>query len=42
MPMVMKNLVIVQHRNTLCYATIHGGGYRPWIQRFEQGNYVYL
>ncbi len=27
MPMAMENLAIVQHRNTLQYATIHGGGY---------------
>ncbi len=25
---VMKNLAIAQHRDTLRYATTHGGGYR--------------
>jgi hypothetical protein len=27
MPMVLENLSIAQHRDTLCYATIRGGGY---------------
>jgi hypothetical protein len=27
MPMFMENIAIAQHRNTLCYAIIHGGGY---------------
>jgi hypothetical protein len=35
MPMAMENLAIAQHMDTLHYATIHGGGYRPYIQRFE-------
>jgi hypothetical protein len=29
MPMALKNLSIVQHKDTLRYATIRGGGYRP-------------
>ncbi len=39
---VMKNLAIAQHWDTLCYATTHGGGYQSQIQKFEQGDYVYL
>ncbi len=42
MPIAMKNLAIVQHRDTLCYAIICGGGYLPQIKNFELGNYVYL
>jgi hypothetical protein len=42
LPMAMDNLVIAQHRDTLCCATIRGGGYWPQIQRFEQEDYVYL
>jgi hypothetical protein len=37
-----ENLAIVQHRDTLRYATIRGGGYRPSIRRFHVGDYVYL
>jgi hypothetical protein len=29
MPMAMENLAIAQHWDTLRYATIRGGGYRP-------------
>jgi hypothetical protein len=42
MPIAMKNLAIAQHQDTLCYATICGGGYRSQIQRFERRNYVYM
>jgi hypothetical protein len=35
-------LAIAQHQNTLCYAIIYGGGYRPQVQRFEPRYYVYL
>jgi hypothetical protein len=42
MPMALENLSITQHRNTLRYATIRGGGYRPQVCRFRLGNYVYL
>ncbi len=42
MPMAMENLKIVQHQNTLQYATTRGGGYQPRICRFELGDYVYL
>jgi hypothetical protein len=40
--MAMEILAIDQHQNTLHYATIHGGGYQPWVQRFEPKDYVYL
>jgi hypothetical protein len=42
MPMAFQNLAIAQHRDTLRYATIRGGGYRPVIRRFAPGDFVYL
>jgi hypothetical protein len=42
MPMAFDNLAIAQHRDTLRYATIRGGGYRPQLRRFAPGDYVYL
>ncbi len=42
MPAAFENLAIAQHRDTLRYAIIRGGGYRPSIRRFHVGNYVYL
>ena len=42
MPMALENLAIAQHRDTLRYATIRGGGYRPQVRRFAPGDYVYL
>jgi hypothetical protein len=42
MPMALENLSIAQHRDTLRYATIRGGGYRPQVHRFHLGDYVYL
>jgi hypothetical protein len=42
MPMALENLSIAQHRDTLRYATIRGGGFRPQVQRFQPGDYVYL
>jgi hypothetical protein len=42
MPMALENLSIAQHRDTLRYAMIRGGGYRPHVRRFRPGNYVYL
>jgi hypothetical protein len=42
MLVVSENLAIVQHMDTLWYATIWGGGYRPSICRFHVGDYVYL
>jgi hypothetical protein len=37
-----ENLAITQHRDTLRYVTIQGGGYRSLIRRFHVGDYVYL
>jgi hypothetical protein len=42
MPTWFENLAIAQHRDTLRYAIIRGGGYRPSIHRFHVGDYVYL
>jgi hypothetical protein len=42
MPVTFENLTIAQHKDTLQYATIRGGGYRPSIRRFHVGDYVYL
>ena len=42
MSMALENLTIAQHRDTLRYATILGGGYRPQVRRFTPGDYVYL
>jgi hypothetical protein len=42
MPTMFENLAIAQHRDTLRYATIWGGGYQPSIHRFHVGDYVYL
>jgi hypothetical protein len=42
MPMALENLSIAQHRDTLQYATIRGGGYRPQVHRFHPRDYVYL
>ena len=42
MPIAFDNLAVAQHRDTLRYATIRGGGYRPRVRRFDPGDYVYL
>jgi hypothetical protein len=42
MPAAFENLAIAQHRDTLRYAIIRGGGYRPSIRKFHVGDYVYL
>ena len=42
MPMASENLAIAQHRDTLCYARIRSGAYRPQLRRFKVGDYVYL
>jgi hypothetical protein len=42
MPTAFENLAIAQHKDTLWYATIRGGGYWPSICRFHVGDYVYL
>ena len=40
--MAMENLSIAQHCDTLCYASIRSGGYRPQLRRFRQGDFDYL
>jgi hypothetical protein len=42
MPMAGRNLMIAQHRDTLRYATVRGGGYTPRLQRFHVGDFVYV
>ncbi|OAE34648.1 hypothetical protein AXG93_4034s1010 [Marchantia polymorpha subsp. ruderalis] len=42
MPAAFVNLAIAQHRDTLRYANIREGGYRPSIRRFWVGNNIYL
>jgi hypothetical protein len=42
MPMALENLSIAQHKDTLRYATIRGGGYRSQVYQFQPGDYVYL
>ena len=42
MPMALENLAIAQHRDTLRYARIRSGIYRPKFWRFKVGDYVYL
>jgi hypothetical protein len=42
MPTTFENLAIAQHKDTLWYAIIRGGGYRPSIRKFHVGDYVYL
>ncbi len=36
------NLLIAQHRQTLRYAAVKGGGYSPQLRRFQPGDFVYL
>ena len=36
------NLKIAQHRDTLRYAKIRGGGYTPKVRKFEVGQYIYV
>ena len=38
----MENLSIAQHHDTLHYARICSGVYRPQLRRFWHGDYVYL
>jgi hypothetical protein len=42
MPMVMKNLSIAQHQNTLRYAHTQGGNYKPKVKQCDIGDFVYL
>jgi hypothetical protein len=37
-----RNLKIAQHRDTLRYAKIRGGGYTPKVMKCEVGQYVYV
>jgi hypothetical protein len=36
------NFKIAQHRDTLRFATIRGGGYLPSVQQFLAGDFMYL
>ena len=40
--MAMENLQIAQHRDTLRYACIRGGGYLPLLREFSVGDFVYV
>jgi hypothetical protein len=40
--MAMGNLEIAQHRDTLRYARVHGGGYAPVITHLTPGQVVYV
>jgi len=40
--MAGDNLKIAQHRDTLRYATLRGGGYSPQLRKYEVGDYVYV
>ena len=40
--MALENLAIAQHKDTLRYAHIRSGAYRPQLRRFKVGDYVYL
>jgi hypothetical protein len=42
MPMVMENLSIAQHRDTLRYAHTQGGSYKPKVRQFDVSDFVYL
>ena len=39
--MAMENLSIAQRRDTLRYACIRSGSYRPQLRPFSKGDYVY-
>ena len=36
------NLLIAQHRDSLRYATVRGGGYLPMLREFQVGDFVYI
>jgi hypothetical protein len=42
MPMAMKNLIIVQHWDMLCYVIIWGGGYWFQVHKLHLGDCMYL
>ena len=37
-----NNLAVAQHRDTLRYALVRGGGWQPGAHKFRVGDYVYL
>ena len=42
MPMAMENLSTAHYHDILRYVRIRSGAYRPQLQRFRHGVYVYL
>jgi hypothetical protein len=40
--MVMENLSIAQHRDTLRDAHTQSGSYKPKVRQFDIGDFVYL
>ena len=40
--MVDNHLRIAQHRDTMRYARVHGGGYLRKLVKFQEGDYVYI
>jgi hypothetical protein len=42
MPMVMENLSIAHHQDTLRYAHTWGGNYKPKVRQFDVDDFVYL
>lgn len=40
--MAMDNLRIAQHRDTLRYAQVRSGAYRPKLRKFEVGDFVWV
>ena len=42
MPTVASNLAIAQHRDTLRYARVRSGAYRPVVRKFQPNDFVYL
>jgi hypothetical protein len=40
--MAMKNLSIVQHRDTLRYAHTRSDNYKPKVKQFDVGDFMYL
>jgi hypothetical protein len=40
--MVMENLSITQHRDTLWYAHTQGGNYKPKVRQFDVNDFVYF
>ncbi len=40
--MSMENLSITQHQNTLRYAHVRSGNYKPKVKQFDVGDFVYF